>query len=382
MNCILVIMKRLATAALVICLAGCATSLRYHYSEDQEELLMEQVLGDVTAPTDLATLYLDDEIKRALDERIDDHLRDKHKVRELRAFLFSENERGISYDATATRTAAETYWTGRGNCLAMTNLFVAAARHVGLDANYQIVSVRPTWDNEGSTMIRYEHIVAYGRIDNEYYIVDFLPEFLIGDQPTEVIDDLDAMALFYNNLGAEAVVDLQPELAISHLRKSLAINPDNSGSWNNMGAALRRAGRPTLAEFAYFQALEIDAYNYSALSNLARFYEIEGRAEEAEEIIARVDRYRQRNPYYHYFVAGVFFQDGQLEKAKLFLANAIHLKKDEPEFYEAAAQIAKVQEEMVEADRLLTRADFYRQEKFITPPERIMSSRLMVRKNM
>lgn len=382
MTCRVALMERVLITALVICLAGCANTLHYSYSGDQERQLMAQVLGTAPAPTELTTLYLDDEIKQALNERIDSSWRDKRKVRELRAFLFGDDERGISYDAFSTRTAAETYWSGRGNCLAMTNLFVAAARQVGLDASFQTVSVRPTWDNEGLTMIRYEHIVAYGRIDNETYVVDFLPEFLIGDQPAEIIDDMEAMALFYNNLGAEAVVDLKPEIAIDHLRKSLALNPKNADSWNNMGAALRRAGRPKLAEFAYFQALEIDAFNYSALSNLAQFYEIEGRSDEAEEITVRVDRYRRRNPYFHYFAAGVFFEDGQLEKAKSLLANAISLKRDEPEFYEAAARIAKVQDQPMEADRLLARADFYRQEKGSTVPERIMSSRLMVRKNM
>ena len=137
-----------------------------------------------------------------------------------------------------------------------------------------------------------------------------------------------------------------------------------------------------MAEFAYYQALEIDAYNYSALSNLAQFYETEGRGDEAQEIMNRVDRYRRRNPYFHYFVARVFYDEGQLAEARIFLDNAVRLKRDEPQFYEALALVATAEGDSVASGRYLARAERYREEKDFSPPERVMSSRLMVRKNM
>jgi len=376
------LMKQLIVPTLLLSLMGCASSLDYRYSGDDQAELLAEVLGNTQPHQELITLQLDDDLKALLDAQIDPSWRPKRKLRALRSFLFSDDELGISYDAASSRTAMDTYRTRQGNCLAMTNLFVAAGRYVGLDANYQTVSVKPTWEHSGETMIRYEHIVAVGRIEEETYVVDFLPAFLIGDRPSQEIDDFAAMALYFNNLGAEAVVEEKPELAIQYLRQALALSPENADTWNNMGAAMRRSGNDRLAVFAYYQALQKDAYNYSALSNLARYYESEGRADEALEISARVDRYRRRNPYYHYFVAKLLYQEGQLDTAQEILNSAIRLKRDEPEFYEAAAQISRAQGKEAESDRFLSRAKHYRSMKHETPPERTMNHRLLVRKNM
>jgi len=373
--------KSLLVPTLLMMLAGCASSLEYAYSGPDESKLLHEILGNEVPRSDLITLYLDDDVKAALDARINPNWGDKRKLRELRTFLFSEEETAINYHASSTQTAMGTFQTRQGNCLAMTNLFVAAGRYVGIDANYQTVSVKPTWDHEGDTMIRYEHIVAVGQIGDESYVVDFLPEFLLGDRPSEEISDLDAMALYYNNLGAEAVVENKPELAIEYLRQALALSPENADSWNNMGAAMRRAGNDRLGVFAYYQALEKDAYNYSALSNLAQYYENQGRADEAKVIAARVERYRRRNPLFHYYVASLFYAEGRLEDARVFLDNAIRLRRDEPQFYDASAQVAKEMGDLIESGRFLAKAKHYRDVKHESPPDRTMNHRLIVRKN-
>lgn len=378
----IVTLKALLVVTVLMVLAGCASSLEYKYNGPDETKLLAEVLGNEPPRSDLITLHLDDDIKAALDARINPNWRDKRKLRELRTFLFSDEETAINYHASSTRTAMDTFRTRQGNCLAMTNLFVAAGRYVGIDANYQTVSVKPTWDHAGDTMIRYEHIVAVGQMGDESYLVDFLPEFLIGDRPSEEISDLAALALYFNNLGAEAIVEEKPELAIKYLRQTLALSPESADAWNNMGAAMRRAGHDRLAVFAYYQALEKDAYNYSALSNLAQYYETEGRADEAKEIAARVERYRRRNPYFHYYVAKVFYAEGRLQDARIFLNNAIRLRRDEPQFYEASAQIAKEMGNLIESSRYLAKAKHYREKKHESPPDRTMNHRLIVRKNM
>ncbi len=372
--------KLLIVVAALGLISGCVVHPGHKFTGEDRSRLLAEILGEQAAPTELITLQLSDEIRAELDAQIDPRWRSKRKLRELRSYLFNENELNIEYDASSSLTANQTYELRRGNCLALTNLFIAAGRHVGIDANYQTVAVDPTWNHSGETMIRYEHIVAVGDIGEENYIVDFLPEFLIGDKPAEEITDEQALALYFNNLGAEAVVDERPLDGVGFLRKALALDPTNSDAWNNMGAALRRSGQERLAEFAYLQSLEHNAYNYSALSNLSRHYENSGRSAEAEVMSARVDRYRRRNPYFHYFAAQVMFDDGYYQESLVFLGKAIRLKRDQPEFLEAAARVhAKLGNE-VEQQRFLRRAKDVRERKVRIPPERIMQSRMLVQK--
>ena len=44
-----------------------------------------------------------------------------------------------------TRTASETFRARRGNCLSFSNMFVAMARDVGLDVQFQEVEIPPDW---------------------------------------------------------------------------------------------------------------------------------------------------------------------------------------------------------------------------------------------
>lgn len=123
-------------------------------------------------------------------------------------------------------------------------------------------------------------------------------------------------------------------------------------------------------------------HNYSTLSNLARYYEAEGRAHEAQGISERVDRYRRHNPYYRYFVAKLLYEGGQWNEAQEILKSAIRMKKNEPEFYMALAQISQSLGNAADSDRYLSKAKRYRNKTHENPPERSMSHRLIVRKNI
>ena len=80
-----------------------------------------------------------------------------------------------------TLTAAETFESRVGNCLSQTNLFVASARYVGLDAVYEVAQLRPTWDHAGQAILRYEHIVASGILRGSgAYVFDYLHQYAPG----------------------------------------------------------------------------------------------------------------------------------------------------------------------------------------------------------
>jgi Flp pilus assembly protein TadD len=176
-------------------------------------------------------------------------------------------------------------------------------------------------------MIRYEHIVATIQVSGgARYVLDFLPEFKLGDYDSAPIADDIALALYYNNLGA----------------------------------AIKRSGRFDLAEYIYSKALQHDPQNYSALSNLVGLYRFQGRAKEAEMISARVEGYRDRNPYYHFFRAKLLLTDGKYEQALLLLRRSVLLKQDESDFYLALSQTYAALGDVAVSERMADKARKYR----------------------
>ena len=344
----------------LLTLSGCVAQVDYEYDPSEEQTYLERTLGLPPADT-TDILGLTPDMVALLDERINPNWSGRQKLKALRELFFNENELNIRYDATNTLTAAETFAKGRGNCLSLTTLTVAAARHIGLKAYYQTVEVKPTWDHEGETMIRYEHIVATGQmVGGGIWVIDFLPDFVIGDSRNDVISDREALALYYNNRGAEELVSGDHDRAIGYLQHALHIDADLSDAWNNMGAAMRRSGQYDLAEFSYKRAIQEDGTNLSALSNLSRFYSGQGRRAESEQFQQMVDRYRRKNPYFHYFLAQLFFDEGDYLQAQEFLKRSIKLKRDEPDFYVAMAKTHHELGNSNESKEMLSLADKYR----------------------
>ena len=323
---------------LILLLAGCSSYSQIFLTLDETQRL-DTLIAEVATPAGQPQ-SLSDLARHDLDRRINGDWSDSKKLRELRAYLFNEDELGIAYAAETTRTAMETLASRAGNCLSLSQLFVAAARHVGLDAHFQTVAISPTWDKRGSILIRYEHIVAVGKLrTGRDYVVDFLPGFTGDGRDTLVISDQLALAHYYNNQGAEQIVDGDLAAAVGSALKAVKLEPELSNAWNNLGAAFRRKGDLALAELSYKRALVHGRHNYSALGNLTHLYLSEGRREEAQEFMHRVNRYHQRNPYFQFYLAQVLYRAGSLEDAKHRLEAAIRLKSDDPNFHSALADV-------------------------------------------
>lgn len=323
-----------------------------------EALQLDRLLDDIETPQpEDHLLHLPDAIRQQLSTVIPSNWSQTRRFRALRRYLFDENERNIQYKAEATLTAADTFEQRQGNCISVSNLFVASARYLGIDARYQTVWVRPTWENQGTTMIRYEHIVAVGRLDTgDDYVVDFLPEFSRSERGKEEISDRQALALFHNNLGAEAFVKRRLNQAERELLLAAKLWPENSDTWNNLGAAWRRLEKLDLAEASYKRALRLEHNNYSALANLTQFYLGQNRRDEAEQFLKRVTRYYRRNPYYYYYMAQLMYRESQYIEALNQINTALRLKGDDPDFYQAKSVIYRKLGDTEKADELAAEA--------------------------
>ena len=240
-------------------LAGCAAG---PYDPSARPDLRAQVLGTETPVVDVDVLVLTPAMQIMLDTRVRPIELPREPLDAIQKMMFGEGALAIRYVAAATLNAAETFESRVGNCLPLTNLFVASARYVGLDAVYEVAQVRPTWDHAGQAMT-----------DNM------------------------ALARYYNNVAVGDLLEGELEAAREQLRVALHLDADYSDAWSNMGTVQRRLARPDLAEYSYLQALEVAPRNYTAMSNLALVLEARG----SKGPFARaVGYYRQRNPYHQY----------------------------------------------------------------------------------
>jgi tetratricopeptide (TPR) repeat protein len=241
----------------------------------------------------------------------------------------------LDYTDSYTRTARGTFHDRRGNCLSFTMLFVALARAAGLDVRYQVVDVPPTWTNDLALVVIGSHVNAVVSASfNREFVIDFNTRDVRGGQyPTRSVSDRYAVALFYSNLGAEALIRREYELSFALLRAAARTHADMPAPWVNLGVLYGRQGLYQHAEAAYLRALEADSREQSALANLVAVYSALGETALVDAYRQRIRRYRDINPYYHYAVAQMAYDDKRFEDALDSLRSAIRLKRDEDDFY-------------------------------------------------
>ncbi len=282
-----------------------------------------------------AVVALDDDMRAFIAETA----RGGDALSKLNGLIAGMRERGLftlDYTVDETLPARESFHSHRGNCLSFTLLFVALAREAGLDVSFQTMDVPPTWQGDESDLVVVSrHVNALVDIPHgSQYVVDFNSGDFRAHYARRAVSDARALALFYNNLGAEALIAKQYSQSFRYLRASLAADSKISSTWANLGLLYWRTAHSELAESAYRQALEVDPDDGTALTNLANLYSALGRSEVAAEYRRRVRNYQAANPYYHYALAQRAFDAEQFEAALRAVHDAIRRKRDEPRFYE------------------------------------------------
>jgi len=249
--------------------------------------------------------------------------------------------RYLTYD-NQTLTASEAFEQRRGNCLTFTNMFLVMARQVGLNARFQEVHIPPDWIKRGNMTVLRRHMNVYIRLAGRGQtlegrgerVVDFGDEVIRSRFIDRSISDERALAHFYNNWAVESLENGNNNLAFAYLRKALQEGDSNfSPAWILVGVMYQRAGREDLTEQAYLRALQAEPGETSAMSNLQRLYDRQGRSELSNHYDGLVLRHRLKNPYYRLAEARKAYARGDYQTAIEHLRKAIRLKTDESEFY-------------------------------------------------
>ncbi|MEE4217051.1 MAG: transglutaminase domain-containing protein [Xanthomonadales bacterium] len=245
----------------------------------------------------------------------------------------------FEYDPHVTLTAREAFRTRRGNCLAFSNMFIAMARYAGLNAWYREVEIDPEWNSREDTLLVSLHVNAATRDRGKEYVIDVSRRPKREGERHRVISDREAEAQFYNNLGANALVENDLPMAYAYFRKAEETVPGLPYIWSNLGVVLNRNDQVEDAILVYNTALQLDARHTVSLNNLYSIYEERGELEKAQKLQQQVERNRRKNPFYLHYLSELAFSERLWDEAIEYANRAIRLEDGEYSFYYTLAQL-------------------------------------------
>ncbi len=255
----------------------------------------------------------------------------KKRIQDIVDYIFSGLD--LQYSLLPTRNADQTFRARSGNCLSFVNLFVAIARRQRLNPFYVEVEDYQRWNYSQGVVVSRGHIVVGVNVDGDLQTYDFLPYRPKSYRDFDPIDDVTAMAHYYNNLGAEALMREQDEVAQPYLVIANALAPDFEKAINNLGIVLMRQGRLDDTVALYERGLALHPENVPLLNNLARAYQGSGRQEEAMLLLDRMEKLNQTNPFIFVYRGELALAEGDLDAALDFMRQALRSDSEIPEVH-------------------------------------------------
>src|SRR5580765_4538709 len=113
------------------------------------------------------------EIEQSAREYSGAGLGDVDKLRRIQSALFDSSRFTFIYDAEATYTASQALAARRGNCVAITNLFIAMARALGVRVKAGFMTPHGVGEKRGDLVYVTAHVVAVYFNFHEYVVFDF-----------------------------------------------------------------------------------------------------------------------------------------------------------------------------------------------------------------
>jgi Tfp pilus assembly protein PilF len=260
-------------------------------------------------------------------------LRQKGPVEGLVDALYRKGDLKIQYDATRTRTAAQTFDARAGNCLSLVVMTAAFARELGLTVRFQSVGVDDSWSRGNGLYLVSTHInlsigaASRDRLDVKssapMTIVDFLPQQDASAFVTIELQENDVTAMFLNNRAAEALVAGRIDDAYWWARAAILTQPASIVAHNTLAVIYQRRGDMALAQRVYRAALVREPENLVVLRNLQPVLAALGQHAEAQALakqLAAIDP----TPPFHYFNKGIkAYEQGEFDDAKALFAREV-----------------------------------------------------------
>lgn len=322
--------------SLSLILSGCKMTANKKIAEPAFESLIfklqavesQQHIFELTAETKSA---LSDYTKNA------DSKRDI--TEQLLSFIFDASRNTLNYQTGATLSANDTFVSQNANCLSLSIMSYSMARYLGIKAQFQEVDIPEYWSSlngysllTGHVNIRLSNRLRnyQGHIEFDFsndLVIDFNPDSRGQVFKTRIITKDLITAMFYNNKGANAMINKEYDLAYSYFVAAKQYAPDYSPIYGNLGVLFRLNQQFSNAEKAYQYALYLAPDNHTAMGNSAILYDLTNRQEKAKQLRAYLERKRKTNPYYFIAQGNEAYTRGHYQQAVNHFKQAIKLDK-------------------------------------------------------
>jgi tetratricopeptide (TPR) repeat protein len=228
-----------ALAALSWGIGACATAP--HVSVTTDRRIAEARAEGITLEDPLA---IDDVMRDAVDRAVSRSAPPADRLRHLASYLMGSGFVNFQYMPSRSLTAQRAFRERRGDCIAYTNMFLALARYLGIDAYFvHVREVQNFYEQRGTFFVSSHVAVGYGQ-GPEAEVIDFAKA--ISDWKLALyrsISDDAALALYSNNVAVTHMQAGRPAEAERLLRFWIARAPEMAELYNNLGVLLNRSAR-------------------------------------------------------------------------------------------------------------------------------------------
>jgi len=323
-------MKALSALLLSVCLAGCATAPPM---PPTTALFHDELFSAPSVPIDPdAALAISPAMRSYLAGKSVNRMRGIDRRRQLIDALY-RGDLKLEYDATMTRTAAQTFEARSGNCLALVLMTAAFAKELGLTVRYQAVVGDEAWDHADDLYIAIGHVnlaleervepIGFFATTSGPLIVDFLPPRDARLLHTRLIDERTVVAMYLNNRAVESLTQGHVSDAYWWAREAVQRDPSLLGAYVTLGVIYRMQHHAELAEQVLRRVAEREPDNVFAMSNRILALRDLGRAAEAEALAQRLATLDPHPPFSYFREGMAALHEGRVEAARRLFAKEV-----------------------------------------------------------
>ncbi|MBI3712919.1 MAG: hypothetical protein HY253_08150 [Burkholderiales bacterium] len=269
----------------------------------------------------------------------------KHKSMQQALFdaLYHKGQLRLTYDASVTRDAADTFAARAGNCLSLVIMTAALAKELDLTVQYQHIIVDQNWSRSGELYFSNGHVnIVLGKkrfdtrqsYDKSYWLtIDFLPPEDTAGQKSFELEEKTIIAMYMNNRAAEALARNQLDQAYWWAREAIASDANFATAYNTLGVIYYRHNNLDAAYQASLQARRLSPENTSAMANMVQILTSLGKVDEAKKLNAQLTQAQPIAPFYFFKQGLAAMEKSDFKQAKLWFEKELARAPDYHEFH-------------------------------------------------